>query len=71
MTQLNAVLKTLEKKASKKTPGITAGEIAKMAKVPRTSVSKRISDLRKGGNLIYTNTRLVEGQKMHFYRLAG
>jgi len=71
MTQLTAVLKTLEKKASKKTPGLSADEIALKAKVPRATVSKRISDLRKQGNTIYTNTRMVEGQVKHFYRMAG
>ena len=35
-----------------------------------TNVSARIEELRKEGNCIYTNTKVVDGQKVAFYRLG-
>ena len=35
-----------------------------------TNVSARIEELRKEGNVIYTNTKTVDGQKVSFYRLG-
>ena len=49
--------------------GITADSVAKLARVPRESVSKRVSDLREYYN-IYTNYRMVDGKRTAFYRLA-
>ena len=49
--------------------GITADRIASIARVPRENVSKRVSDLREFYT-IYSNTRLVNGVKTVFYRLA-
>ena len=49
--------------------GITADRIAKIARVPRENVAKRVSDLREFYT-IYSNTRLVDGVKTLFYRLA-
>jgi hypothetical protein len=51
------------------TPGITADSIAKLARVPRENVGKRVSDLREYYN-IYTNYRNVDGKRTAFYRLA-
>lgn len=34
------------------------------------NVSARIEELRKEGNVIYTNTRVVDGQKVSFYRMG-
>ena len=48
--------------------GFTASKIASDTKVPRESVLKRISDLRTEGARIYTNTRMVNGQRRYFYR---
>jgi len=35
-----------------------------------TNISARIEELRKEGNCIYTNTKIVDGQKVAFYRLG-
>ena len=50
-------------------PGITVDAIARMARVPRDAVSKRVADLREWYN-IYTNYRNVDGKRTAFYRLA-
>jgi hypothetical protein len=50
--------------------GITADKIAKIARVPRDNVSKRVSDLREN-HTIYTNYRDVDGKRTAFYRFAG
>lgn len=34
------------------------------------NVSARIEELRKEGNVIYTNTKVVDGQKVAFYRMG-
>ena len=51
-------------------PGITADAVARIARVPRENVTKRISDLREYYN-IYTNWRKVDGKRTAFYRLAS
>ena len=51
-------------------PGITADAVARIARVPREAVAKRVSDLREFYN-IYTNYRNVDGKRTAFYRLAG
>jgi len=35
-----------------------------------TNVAARIDELRQEGNVIYTNTKIVDGQKVSFYRLG-
>jgi hypothetical protein len=50
--------------------GITADAVARMARVPRENVSKRVYDLREMYN-IYTNYRDVDGKRTAFYRFAG
>ena len=50
-------------------PGITVDSIAKIARVPREAVSKRVHDLRETYR-IYTNYRSVKGKRTAFYRLA-
>jgi len=35
-----------------------------------TNVAARIDELRQEGNVIYTNTKVVDGQKVSFYRLG-
>ena len=47
----------------------TADSIARMARVPREAVAKRVADLREVYN-IYTNYRKVDGKRTAFYRLA-
>jgi hypothetical protein len=36
-----------------------------------TNVAARIDELRQEGNVIYTNTKVVNGQKVSFYRLGS
>ena len=50
-------------------PGITAAAVARIARVPREAVAKRVSDLREVYT-IYTNWRKVDGKRTAFYRLA-
>lgn len=50
-------------------PGITAAAVARIARVPREAVSKRVADLREFYT-IYTNWRKVDGKRTAFYRLA-
>ena len=49
--------------------GITSASIARIARVPRSTVGKRVYDLRSFYN-IYTNYRKVNGKRTAFYRLA-
>ena len=51
-------------------PGITSAAVARIARVPREAVTKRISDLREYYQ-IYTNYRKVDGKRTAFFRLAG
>jgi hypothetical protein len=36
-----------------------------------TNVAARIDELRQEGNVIYTNTKIVDGKKVSFYRLGS
>jgi len=36
-----------------------------------TNVAARIDELRQAGNVIYTNTKSVDGKKVSFYRLGS
>ena len=36
-----------------------------------TNVAARIDELRQEGNVIYTNTKSVDGKKVSFYRLGS
>lgn len=71
MSQLSKVAKHL--RANSKTgPGITARKLAALARCPVASVHKRIYDLRVNeGKEIYTNSRIVNGQRKYFYRIAS
>jgi hypothetical protein len=35
-----------------------------------TNVTARIDELRQEGHCIYTNTKVQDGRKVHFYRLG-
>ena len=35
-----------------------------------TNVTARIDELRQEGNVIYTNTKVVDGKKVSFYRMG-
>jgi DNA-binding Lrp family transcriptional regulator len=68
MSQMDRIVKVLAQNNA--TPGIAPRVIAKKARVPVTTVYKRVSDLRRRGTSIYTNFRNVAGQREMFYRLA-
>lgn len=51
--------------------GITASKVAKLARMPRESVAKRVYDLRTEGFRIYSNYRKVNGKRKLYYRMAS
>jgi hypothetical protein len=70
MSQRSKVAKFL--RANNSGAGVTASMIAKYTGIPRDSVMKRISDLRVlEGKTIYSNTRIVNGQRKIYYRFAA
>lgn len=69
-TQLRRVAKIL--RANTHGAGITPGKVAKLAGVSKTTVYKRVADLRnEPGRKIYSNFRTVKGQRQMFYRIAA
>ena len=66
-TQIEKIETALRKNS--KGAGITAANVARMAKVPYEAVAKRVSDLREFYT-IYSNYRNVDGKRTLFYRLA-
>lgn len=69
MSQLARVAKVL--RSNNTGPGITAAAVAKASGVPKTSVYKRVSDLRNvEGRTIYSNFRNVNGRRKMYYRFA-
>lgn len=50
--------------------GITVSNLARMARVTKDAVYKRVSDLRESYK-IYSNYRNVNGKKTLFYRMAA
>ena len=70
MSQIRKVAKVLRQNT--KGAGITVAQIARLAGVPKTSVSKRVYDLRTlEGKTIYSNYRTVNGKRKMFYRFAA
>lgn len=70
MSQLTRIAKHLRRNTDG--PGITPGKLAFLAGVPKTAVYRRVSDLRNlEGKEIYSNTRVVNGRKRMFYRIAS
>lgn len=70
MSQLSKVAKVLRQNT--KGAGITVAQIARLTGVPKSSVSKRVSDLRNiEGKTIYSNYRTVNGKRKMFYRFAA
>jgi hypothetical protein len=67
-TQIEKIENVLLKHTA--TPGITAAAVARIARVPREAVAKRVADLREYYD-IYTNYRKVDGKRTAFYRLAN
>lgn len=70
MTQTDKVLGFLTKEQSTQGAGVTVAKIAHRTRVPKESVSKRISDLRAAGHRIYSNYRTVNGERKLYYRAA-
>jgi len=70
MSQLSKIAKHLRRHNTG--PGITAAKLAKLAGVSKESVYKRVHDLRTiEGKAIYSNFRMVKGQRKMFYRIAA
>jgi predicted DNA-binding transcriptional regulator YafY len=51
--------------------GITVHRLCKLAKVPRTSVYRRIHELRDAGLDITSQVFPVKGKKTHYYLLSA
>lgn len=70
MSQLSKVAKHLRRNSTG--PGVTAAKLAKLSGVPKESVYKRVYDLRViEGKAIYSNFRMVNGQRKMYYRIAS
>jgi len=55
-----------------KTPGITPEKLAKLTKLSKSSVYRRVAELRANEGLdIYSNYRVVNGKRTMFYRIAS
>lgn len=69
-SQLARVAKVL--RANSNGVGISVGMLAKLAGVSKSTVYKRIADLRtESGRVIYSNYRKVNGSRKLFYRIAN
>lgn len=70
MSQLSKVAKHLRRHNTG--AGITVAKLAKLSGVPKDSVYKRVHDLRTiEGAKIYSNFRMVKGQRKMYYRIAA
>lgn len=70
MSQLSKVAKVLRQ--NNKGAGITVAQITRLTGVPKSSVSKRVYDLRTvEGKTIYSNYRIVNGKRKMYYRFAA
>ena len=69
MSQIDRIANVLAKHNAG--AGITASQVAKLARVPRENVSKRVYDLRTEGYAIYSNYRKVNGERKLYYRMAS
>ena len=69
MTQIDKVANVLSRNNTG--AGITVSKIAKLARMPRESVAKRVHDLRNEGFRIYSNYRRVNGKRKLYYRMAS
>lgn len=72
MTQLSKIAKHLNSKNARKSPGVSMNQLKSWTGISRSSIAKRIYDLREEGNKIYTNFRLNKsGEKVTYYRLVA
>lgn len=70
MSQLSKVAKQLRRNSTG--AGITVARLAKLSGVPKSNVYKRIHDLRfLEGKTIYSNYRLVNGERKMYYRIGA
>lgn len=69
MSHLSKVAKVLRQ--NNKGAGITVAQITRLTGVPKSSVSKRVYDLRAEGHRIYSNFRNVNGKRKMYYRFAA
>jgi len=70
MSQLSKVAKVL--RSNNRGVGITAAKIARLTGAPKESVYKRVYDLRVNeGHNIYSNYRMVNGERKMYYRIAS
>jgi alkylated DNA nucleotide flippase Atl1 len=70
MSHLSRVAKVLRRNS--KGAGITAGRLAQLSGLSKDAVYKRVYDLRTvEGKTIYSNYRVVNGQRKMFYRFAA
>lgn len=70
MSQMTKVAKALRQ--NNKGAGITVAQITRLTGVPKSSVSKRVYDLRTmEGYTIYSNYRNVNGKRKMYYRFAA
>jgi DNA-binding Lrp family transcriptional regulator len=69
-TQLRRIAKQLRR--NNRGPGITVAKLAKLANVSKDTVYKRVHDLRQEpGRVIYSNYRVVNGERKLYYRIAA
>lgn len=69
LTQLTKIEKHLRKNS---TEGVTVAKLSKLSGVPKTSVYKRIHDLRVNeGKKIVSNYRIVNGERKLYYKIAS
>ena len=70
MSQMSKVAKVL--RANNKGAGITVAQITRLTGVPKSSVRKRVYDLRTmEGHTIYSNYRNINGKRKMYYRFAA
>ena len=70
MSQLSRVAKVLRKHSHG--AGVTVAKVAELAGVSKSTVYKRVADLRQEpGRVIYSNYRMVNGQRKLHYRIAA
>lgn len=70
MTDSDKIVNVLRRNT--KTPGITPDRLAKLTKLSRSSIYRRVAELRTNEELpIYSNYRVVKGKRTMFYRLAA
>jgi DNA-binding IclR family transcriptional regulator len=71
MSHIDRIINFLGRDESRKGKGVTVARVVKFTGVPKSSVYKRIHDLRNEGHRIYSNTKLVNGKTKMYYRLAA